>query len=273
VKSASRFLAASKRCCQRSRPAAISSGVTRHSSVRVVGLCPAGAGRRAAWCGGQATCAGADARLPLWSSAAPAARASSSATGHPVCPPAAARSTATRQVGVGVVVVQDGRLLLLRRCVQPGKGLWALPAGYVDAGEDPREGSSRETLEENGAAGASSRSWTSTRAPDPAATRGVLLPRLRGRGLGGELAAATTRWTPASSAGRAAGAGLREHPRRGRRACSVAPLSSPERAPGPSARRRRRRPVLACAAHGSGARSVSRPAPPTTPLRAAAAGG
>lgn len=54
------------------------------------------------------------------------------------------------KVGVGVVVVEQGRLLLVRRGVPPGKGLWALPAGYVDAGEDPRQAAAREAHEETG---------------------------------------------------------------------------------------------------------------------------
>lgn len=52
------------------------------------------------------------------------------------------------KVGVGVLVVANGRLLLVRRAVNPEKGKWSLPAGFVDSGEDPRETAVRETLEE-----------------------------------------------------------------------------------------------------------------------------
>lgn len=55
------------------------------------------------------------------------------------------------KVGAGVVVRDDeGRLLLVQRSVSPGRGLWSLPAGYVDADEDPRDAAAREALEETG---------------------------------------------------------------------------------------------------------------------------
>lgn len=54
------------------------------------------------------------------------------------------------KVGVGVLLVEGGLVLLVRRGVEPEKGKWSIPAGYVDHGEDPRETAAREVLEETG---------------------------------------------------------------------------------------------------------------------------
>lgn len=52
------------------------------------------------------------------------------------------------KVGVGVLVVQEGSVLLVRRMMNPERGKWSLPAGFLDHGEDPKETAVREVWEE-----------------------------------------------------------------------------------------------------------------------------
>lgn len=52
------------------------------------------------------------------------------------------------KVVVGAVVVADGRVLMCRRAIEPRKGFWTLPAGYLELGETLEEGAAREALEE-----------------------------------------------------------------------------------------------------------------------------
>lgn len=53
-------------------------------------------------------------------------------------------------VGVGAVVVHEGRVLLVKRGVAPSKGLWAVPGGALELGETLQQGAEREILEETG---------------------------------------------------------------------------------------------------------------------------
>ena len=53
-------------------------------------------------------------------------------------------------VGVGAVIVHDGRVLLVRRNREPLKGEWSVPGGLLELGEKLRDGAAREALEETG---------------------------------------------------------------------------------------------------------------------------
>lgn len=50
----------------------------------------------------------------------------------------------------GALVVRDGRVLLVKRAVEPFKDCWDIPGGFLEAGEHPREGMLREVREETG---------------------------------------------------------------------------------------------------------------------------
>jgi len=56
-------------------------------------------------------------------------------------------------VGVGAVVVEDGRLLLIRRGHGQAQGEWSVPGGRVEAGELLAEAVVRELAEETGLEG------------------------------------------------------------------------------------------------------------------------
>ena len=69
---------------------------------------------------------------------------------HPVCPQCEWIHFDDPKVAAAVLVEQDGCVLLTRRVNEPFRGLWTLPAGFVDAGEDPARAAERECLEETG---------------------------------------------------------------------------------------------------------------------------
>lgn len=46
------------------------------------------------------------------------------------------------------MVRHGSAILLCRRAIEPSKGLWTIPAGYLEMGETPQEGAVREAAEE-----------------------------------------------------------------------------------------------------------------------------
>jgi ADP-ribose pyrophosphatase YjhB (NUDIX family) len=53
-------------------------------------------------------------------------------------------------VGVGAVIVDDGKVVLVKRKYEPLKGQWSLPGGGVELGETLEASVAREMLEETG---------------------------------------------------------------------------------------------------------------------------
>jgi ADP-ribose pyrophosphatase YjhB (NUDIX family) len=72
---------------------------------------------------------------------------------HPlsVCPSCERIFFRNPKVVVTALIEQDGRVLLIRRDIEPGRGLWGLPGGYVDWDEHPEQAMVREVAEETGA--------------------------------------------------------------------------------------------------------------------------
>jgi 8-oxo-dGTP diphosphatase len=53
-------------------------------------------------------------------------------------------------VGVGAVIMLEGKILLEQRKNEPGRGKWSVPGGKVELGETPEKAVIRETKEETG---------------------------------------------------------------------------------------------------------------------------
>jgi ADP-ribose pyrophosphatase YjhB (NUDIX family) len=55
-----------------------------------------------------------------------------------------------RLVVTTLPITDDGEAMLIRRGIEPGRGLWAPPGGFLEVDETVSEGAARETLEETG---------------------------------------------------------------------------------------------------------------------------
>jgi len=69
---------------------------------------------------------------------------------RPACPACGFVHYAGPKVAVGVLVAQEGRLILNQRAIDPGRGRWTFPSGYVDVGEATETAAVREVKEETG---------------------------------------------------------------------------------------------------------------------------
>ena len=69
---------------------------------------------------------------------------------RPTCPLCGYVHYVNPVVAAGTLIEQDGKVLLIKRGVNPHLGDWGFPAGYAEAGESPEEAAVRETYEETG---------------------------------------------------------------------------------------------------------------------------
>jgi len=69
---------------------------------------------------------------------------------RPVCPSCGYVWYRNPVPAAGVLLVADGRVLLVKRRWEPRAGDWCLPAGFMEAGERPEQTAVRELQEETG---------------------------------------------------------------------------------------------------------------------------
>ena len=67
---------------------------------------------------------------------------------RPVCPACGYVFYRNPKPVAGCLVEHEGGIVLIRRAADPGRGMWGLPAGFVEWGETVEEAAVRETAEE-----------------------------------------------------------------------------------------------------------------------------
>ncbi|MBC8504301.1 MAG: NUDIX hydrolase [Anaerolineales bacterium] len=107
---------------------------------------------------------------------------------RPVCPSCDWIYFPDPKVAAAVLVEQGKNVLLVRRIMQPYQGFWTLPAGFVDAGEDPARAAERECLEETGLQVRVTEIFDIISGQEHAAGAHIVIV-YRAKVLGGELAA------------------------------------------------------------------------------------
>ena len=82
--------------------------------------------------------------------ATPLVQADDHGTVRPRCPACGFIWYRNPVPAAGVILVEAGRVLLVRRRWDPRAGTWCLPAGFMEAGEHPEQSALRELQEETG---------------------------------------------------------------------------------------------------------------------------
>jgi ADP-ribose pyrophosphatase YjhB (NUDIX family) len=74
------------------------------------------------------------------------------AEGRATCPSCGSVYYANSAPAVEGLLVRDGKVLLSKRAIEPRRGYWDLPGGFLEEGEEPLDGLAREFREETGLA-------------------------------------------------------------------------------------------------------------------------
>ncbi|MEZ4523102.1 MAG: NTP transferase domain-containing protein [Thermomicrobiales bacterium] len=69
---------------------------------------------------------------------------------RPVCPECNFTAFFDPKISAATIIEIDGRIVMLKRAGEPGKGKWTFPSGFVDRGEPVRTAAAREAFEEVG---------------------------------------------------------------------------------------------------------------------------
>lgn len=68
--------------------------------------------------------------------------------GRPMCPRCGFTDYQNPRACVAILITQANKILLARRGIEPAKGQWDIPGGFVEAGESAEDTVIREALEE-----------------------------------------------------------------------------------------------------------------------------
>lgn len=107
---------------------------------------------------------------------------------RPVCPNCDHTVFFDPKVAVVGFIVRGDTVLLVKRVHDPGKGKWALPAGFVEPEEDPRRAVEREMFEETGLIVETERLLDLIHRPDPNGLADIVIAYAI-RVVGGDLCA------------------------------------------------------------------------------------